>query len=105
MALFEGRMRGFWLAAMTAVQVACWSPIAHAQSCTREDFARIVNDSGAALRRLSAESQPKLQAGFRKLKDKNGWREEDYIERVNAMLADARIEALDQKSSDLLAYL
>jgi hypothetical protein len=95
-----------WLAPLLAMAaVAGWPAAAHAQPCSRDAFAKIVNDSGAALRRLSAESQPKLQAGFRRLKDKNGWREEDYIAKANALLADARSEEFDQKTSDLLARL
>lgn len=99
-------MRGFWLIlVLAAAQAVCWHEVAHAQTCARDDFAKVVNESGAALRRLSAESQPKLQAGFRKLKEKNGWREENYIDKANALLADSRSEAFDQKSSDLLAKL
>ncbi|MGE5513115.1 MAG: EipA family protein [Bacteroidota bacterium] len=89
---------------VAAAAFACLGA-AQAQTCSRDAFAKIVNDSGAALRRLSAESQPKLQAGFRKLKEKNGWREEDYLDKASALLSDERTEAFDQKSSELLARL
>jgi hypothetical protein len=81
------------------------SPHALAQPCGRDAFGKVVNDSGAALRRLSSESQPKMQAGFRKLKEKNGWREEEYVSKANALLADERGEHFDQKATELLARL
>jgi len=86
------------------VALACLAP-ARAEPCSRDAFARVVNDSGAALRRLSADTQPKVQAAFRRLKDKNGWREEDYVGKANALVADARSESLDQKATQLLARL
>jgi hypothetical protein len=76
-----------------------------AEPCSRDSFAKVVNESGAALRRLSAETQPKMQAGFRRLKDKNGWREEDYNDKATALVTDERSEALDQKATGLLARL
>jgi ribosomal protein L17 len=76
-----------------------------AQPCTREEFAKIVNESGAALRRLSAETQPRMQTGFRRLKEKNGWREEDYVDKANALIMDERAETLDQRATELLARL
>ena len=84
--------------------VACHAP-ARAEPCARDAFAKVVNESGAALRRLSAESQPKMQAAFKRLKDRNGWREEDYIDKANALVADAQSESLDQKAAELLARL
>jgi hypothetical protein len=100
------RIRLVWLAPLVAAAAAfaCLGE-AQAQTCSRDAFAKIVNDSGAALRRLSAESQPKLQAGFRKLKEKNGWREEDYLDKAGVLLSDEKTEAFDQKSSELLARL
>lgn len=82
-----------------------WIGSSHAEPCARDAFAKIVNESGAALRRLSAETQPKMQAAFRRLKEKNGWREEDYVDKSNALVTDARSEALDEKAAELLARL
>jgi hypothetical protein len=92
-----------WLAA-AAIAVACAGEV-QAEPCSRDAFAKVVNDSGAALRRLSADTQPKMQAAFRRLKDKNGWREEDYIDKANALVVDERSEQLDQKATELLARL
>lgn len=94
------------LASLVAVVVGLsWTGSLRAEPCTRDAFAKVVNDSGATLRRLSADTQPKMQDAFRRLKDKNGWREEDYTEKANALVADPRSEALDQKATDLLVRL
>ena len=93
------------VACLAAVALLWGTQTASAEPCSRDSFAKIVNESGAALRRLSAETQPKMQAGFRRLKDKNGWREDDYIDKATALVTDERSEALDQKATDLLARL
>lgn len=100
-------LQPFLAASAVAVVIGFAVPArpAHAEPCSREAFAKVVNDSGAALRRLSADSQPRMQAAFRRLKDKNGWREEDYIDKANALLADPRSEEFDQKAAELLARL
>ena len=94
------------LAPLVATAVGfVWAGLAHAEPCSRDAFAKVVNDSGATLRRLSAETQPKMQGAFRRLKDKNGWREEDYADKANALVTDARTDSLDQKAAELLARL
>lgn len=90
---------------LAAGAIALGAQMVAAEPCSRDSFAKVVNESGAALRRLSAETQPKMQAGFRRLKDKNGWREEDYNEKATALVTDERSEALDQKATELLARL
>lgn len=90
---------------IAAGALLCLPRAAIAEPCSRDAFAKIVNESGAALRRLSAETQPKMQAGFRRLKDKNGWREDEYIDKATAAVTDTRSEALDQKATELLARL
>jgi hypothetical protein len=93
------------VACLAAGVLLCAPRAALAEPCSRDSFAKIVNESGAALRRLSADTQPKMQAGFRRLKDKNGWREDDYVDKATAAVTDERSEALDQKATDLLARL
>ncbi len=99
------RARFVLAACLAAGALLCGPRTAAAEPCTRDSFAKIVNESGAALRRLSAESQPKMQAGFRRLKDKNGWREDEYIDKATALVTDERSESLDRKATDLLARL
>ena len=75
------------------------------QVCTQEQFRRVVDEAGAALRRLNAETQPSIEAGLRRLKVKNGWSDDDAIDKVNALLTDAKTDGFDAKASDLLVKL
>ena len=52
-----------------------------ADTCTSDDFAKAVNDAGAALRKLSADNTPRLQAKMGQLKAKMKWPEAGYEER------------------------
>lgn len=74
-------------------------------SCTREQFGQVVNETGAALRRLSAESQPQVQAALRRLKAKHGWSDEEEERRAESFFSDATGEALDERTTRLLAEL
>ena len=75
------------------------------QVCTQEQFRRVVDEAGAALRRLNAETQPSIEAGLRRLKVKNGWSDDDAIDKANALLTDAKTDGYDAKASDLLIKL
>ena len=75
------------------------------QPCTSEAYRKVVDDAGAALRRLHVESQPRIQAGFRQLKEKRGWSEDEHLEKAYELLADERSDALDAKAGELLAKL
>ncbi len=78
---------------------------AQTEPCTQEALRRVVDNTGQALRGLHAEQQPRLAAGFRRLKELHGWSEEDYIDRAMALASDARADTLDGKSAELLARL
>ena len=76
-----------------------------AEPCTSEAFRKIVDDTGAALRRLHTETQPRLQSGFRRLKEKRGWSEDDYLDKANTLLTDEKSDVFDAKAGELLAKL
>jgi len=78
---------------------------ASAQSCGRESFRKIVDETGQALRRLHTESQPRVTAGFRRLKALHGWSEEEHIDRAVELLADTQSANLDNRTAELLARL
>ena len=88
-----------------ALLVMLTSQDARAQTCTREAFRKVVDDTGQALRRLHAEAQPRYTAAFRRLKDLHGWSEDEHIDRAMSLVSDQRTESLDAKSADLLAQL
>jgi len=73
--------------------------------CTAGDFAKAVNEAGAALRRLSAENTPRLQAKMSQLKTKMKWPEAGYEERAYQALQDERGAAFDNDSNALLARI
>ncbi|MFM9942437.1 MAG: DUF1134 domain-containing protein [Hyphomicrobiaceae bacterium] len=75
------------------------------QSCTRDAFRKVVDDTGQALRRLHAEAQPRYQDAFRRLKELQGWSEDEHVDRAMALASDQRSEALDAKAADLLQQL
>lgn len=90
---------GFFCAGLGLAQAA-W-----AASCTKEDFARAVDQVGAALRKVNAESMPRIQAKMRQLKDKRGWPDEGFEERAYNALQDERIAQFDAQANDLLSKL
>ena len=76
-----------------------------AADCTTDDFGKAVNDAGAALRKLSAENTPRLQAKMSQLKTKMKWPDAGYEERAYQALQDERIAALDTDANALLARI
>lgn len=74
-------------------------------TCARADFAKAVNDAGAALRRLSAENTPRIDAKMRQLRTKMRWPESGYEERARQALHDERVAALDAAANELLAKI
>jgi hypothetical protein len=76
-----------------------------AADCSTDDFAKAVNDAGSALRKLSAENTPRLQAKMSELKTKMKWSDAGYEERAYQALQDERIAALDTDANALLARI
>ena len=78
---------------------------AGAADCTSDDFAKSVNDAGAALRKLSADNTPRLQAKMSELKAKRKWPDTGYEERAYQALQDERVASLDADANALLARI
>ena len=78
---------------------------ARAESCTPESFRAVVDEAGKTLRRLHDETQPRLDAGFRRLKAQRGWSEDEYLDKASAAIADDRSESFDVKAGELLSRL
>src|SRR5262245_781751 len=76
-----------------------------AVECTADEFAKAVNDAGAALRKLSAENTPRLQAKMGQLKTKMKWPDTGYEERAYQALQDERVSAFDNDANGLLARI
>ena len=76
-----------------------------APDCGRDAFSRVVDETAAALRKQSNDTQPRILAGIRQLKVRHGWRDEDEPDRARELLADPETGALDQKAAQLLATM
>jgi hypothetical protein len=98
------RRPAVWLGWMLVLLLAGTGPGA-AEPCTAEALRKVVEDTGRALRRLHTEAQPRLAAGFRRLKELHGWSEEEHVERAMLLAGDQRSEVLDAKAAELLARL
>lgn len=75
---------------------------ASAQACTAEQFADAVDQSGANLRKILQETQPRLDAKLKQLKAAKGWSDTESEEKLYAALSDARMQALERQANELL---
>lgn len=101
----QGTMRPARLAAAAALLAGLWvTPLdrAWAQICTAEKFAEAVDQSGANLRKILQETQPRLDAKMKQLKAARGWTDVDAEEKAYAALSDARMQALERQANELL---
>lgn len=87
--------------AMTAVLFAN-VPASAETTCTANDFAAAVDQSGASLRTLTLEVQPKLQEGIKRYKNALNLPSADDEEIAIKAINDPKLEEFDQKSSQLL---
>jgi hypothetical protein len=76
-----------------------------AQSCTKDEIAAVIDDTGARLRKFSAANQPTLQAKLRRLAEAKGWPEKDIEAKGLAFLQDDETRALEEQASQLLLRL
>lgn len=83
---------------------APFAPVS-AQPCTRETLRRVVDETGARLRVLTAETQPKLQTKIRQLKEKRGWTGADGDDKAAAVMSDDRTADFDRKSAGLISRI
>ena len=73
-----------------------------AATCTPADIAAAVDQSGAQLRAFTAEVQPKIQDRLRRYRDAKKMPEAGFESAALDAVQDAKLDAFDAKSSDLL---
>jgi hypothetical protein len=73
-----------------------------AATCTAKDFATAVDQSGASLRTLTLEAQPKLQERMRRYKAALNLSDTDYENSALDAIQDPKLDEFDKKSSELL---
>ncbi len=88
-----------------AVLLSALSPGAAAETCTPAQFRKVIDDTGAALRRINAEGRQRFEAGIKRLREARGWSEEETAERSAALLSDSETESYDRTATELLARL
>ncbi|MGE0765901.1 MAG: EipA family protein [Hyphomicrobiaceae bacterium] len=76
-----------------------------ADTCTRDTLRRVVDEAGARLRVITAETQPRIMAALRRLKEKPEWQGPEGDEKAAALMSDERTSELDTKAATLLALI
>ncbi len=93
------------VAAVVATMTALAARPVAAETCTQDAITAAINSAGERLRKMTAETQPDVQAKLVKLKERNGWSDADYEEKGYNLLEDERTAKLDAAASDLLARI
>lgn len=93
-----------WSVATLLPTLAALSP-ALAQTCGKTQFAAVIDETGAKLRKQNSEAQPKFLARMRQLGAREGWPESQIEGRAYAFLADDETRALDEQAGSLLNRL
>jgi hypothetical protein len=78
------------------------APAAMAAPCTAQDFATAVDQSGASLRTLTLEAQPKLQERMKRYKEALKLTDVNYENSALDAIQDPKLDEFDKKSSQLL---
>jgi hypothetical protein len=103
---FHIRPKNLVASIATAVLVATGLPDhATAETCDRTEFEAVVAKASEALRHLTAEKKPAYQAKLRGLMEKRGWTYDQLVKEAGPLVADDKVTAYDQTSTDLLAKI
>ena len=95
-------MRSFIAFGAVFLSLALGAPALQAATCTAKDFAAAVDQSGASLRALTLQAQPKLQERMRRYQAAKNLDNAEFENSALDAIQDAKLDALDQKSSALL---
>ena len=102
MRLGNGGGRILIVAAMVALAGANGTVVASAATCTRDDFANVVEQASDTLRTLNADNTPKFQAKLRALKDRRKWSHDQFMKEAAPFVQDDKIQVLDEQTATLL---
>lgn len=100
-----------WLiVAMIAVAVAViafglLATQGRSQTCKPEDVFATIDATGAKLREINSDWQPRLQAKLKQLAQKRGWADGEAETKGRAVIEDAETRRLDERAAGLLADL
>lgn len=94
-----------WMCAVVVASIGAGSASAWAETsggCTAQDFAAVVDSSGAALRAFTLEAQPKLQAKIRRYGEVKKLDASRQEEAALDAIQDERLRSLNEKSATML---
>jgi hypothetical protein len=89
------------LAPLGASRVA----VAQGAACARADFEAVVNAAAAALRDLTGQNRPVLEAKLRELKDKRNWSNDQFLQQAEPLVRDETVAGYDKKSEELVTRI
>ena len=75
------------------------------ETCSVDSFGDAVDDSAAALRSFSAETQPRLKQKLQELRDHKGWPDSDYEAKGLALVHDETLDGFDAQAGELLGRI
>lgn len=75
------------------------------QFCAKAEFESAVDEAAAALRDLNNKNRPEFQERLRKLKDKRGWDNDQFLKEAAPFVKDEAIEVFDSKTNELLTEI
>jgi hypothetical protein len=75
---------------------------ANAGSCTRDDFATVVEQASDTLRALNADNTPTFQTKLRQLKERRKWTHDQFLKQAAPFVQDDKILGLDEQTATLL---
>lgn len=78
---------------------------AAAQTCTREDFTKVVGEAADALKALNDDNARAFQSKLRELKTKRGWTHEQFMKEAAPLVRDERIAAYDEETNAILTSI
>jgi len=84
---------------------APWSTAIASESCKPEQFAELVDATGAYLRTFASKNKPLLDGKIQQLARRRGWPADSAIERGYSFVQDAKIAELDTRARKLVIEL
>jgi hypothetical protein len=74
-------------------------------TCTKTEFESAVDHAAESLRDLNNKNRPEFQSKLRKLKEKRGWNDNQFLKEAAPFVKDDQITVFDDKSNELLASI
>lgn len=74
----------------------------HSASCTRDDFANVVEQAGDTLRTMNGQNTPAFQTKLRKLKEARKWSHDQFLKEAAPFVQDDQIRGFDDQTATLL---